>query len=357
MHGIPQFEVPAGAAATVKIIDTTSSLNLVPLGRLLEPPVHNVNHVPFLPVYSYYIESSDGRKVLFDLGTRKDMHNLSPSVYNRLPTTGWELRVEKNVIEILEESGYQGSNFEAIIWSHQHWDHIGDPSTFPDSVKLVVGPGFKDAYLPGYPERADSPILETDYRGREMIEIDFSESHTLTLGRLPAHDYFGDGSFYLLNCPGHAIGHLSALVRTSTNPDTFILLAADAVHDMGEIRPSEYLPLPKEIDLHHYGYPAPCPGHLVEMFQDSRGREPMQPLFIPSTAESLSTARATISKLQEADCQDNILAICGHDNALAEVIDLFPKSANHWKAKGWSGRIHWAFLRFYIPAFLSGGRG
>ena len=48
--------------------------------------------------------------------------------------------------------------------SHWHYDHIGDPSTFPASTELVVGPGFKEAFLPGWPARPDSPVRESDYK-------------------------------------------------------------------------------------------------------------------------------------------------------------------------------------------------
>lgn len=42
-------------------------------------------------------------------------------------------------------------------------DHTGDPSLFPKSAELIVGPGFSDAFLPGYPSKKDSPMLETDF--------------------------------------------------------------------------------------------------------------------------------------------------------------------------------------------------
>ena len=48
--------------------------------------------------------------------------------------------------------------------SHWHFDHIGDMSKFPGSVDIVVGPGFKENLLPGYPSNPDSALLETDYR-------------------------------------------------------------------------------------------------------------------------------------------------------------------------------------------------
>jgi glyoxylase-like metal-dependent hydrolase (beta-lactamase superfamily II) len=47
--------------------------------------------------------------------------------------------------------------------SHWHWDHIGDPSSFPSSTALVVGQGFSKAMLPGYPANPTSPIRESDY--------------------------------------------------------------------------------------------------------------------------------------------------------------------------------------------------
>ena len=45
-----------------------------------------------------------------------------------------------------------------------HWDHVGDPSRFPPSTELVVGPGFKKAFVPGAPTNVKSPILESDYK-------------------------------------------------------------------------------------------------------------------------------------------------------------------------------------------------
>ena len=51
-----------------------------------------------------------------------------------------------------------------MLRSHWHWDHTGDPSRFPPSTELVVGPGFKDAFLPAYPEGQNSPIRQVDIR-------------------------------------------------------------------------------------------------------------------------------------------------------------------------------------------------
>lgn len=55
--------------------------------------------------------------------------------------------------------------------------------------------------MPGYPSNPDAPIKESDYRGRNVREISFTDP-SLRLGRFRALDYFGDGSFYLLDAPG-----------------------------------------------------------------------------------------------------------------------------------------------------------
>jgi hypothetical protein len=68
---------------------------------------------------------------------------------------------------------------------------------------LVVGPGFKETELPGYPENAEAKILVSDYQGRNIRQLDFDvESNGLAIGGFRALDWFGDGSFYLLETPG-----------------------------------------------------------------------------------------------------------------------------------------------------------
>jgi hypothetical protein len=76
-------------------------------------------------------------------------------------------------------------------------------------------------------------------------------------------DYFGDGSFYLLDSPGHLLGHICGLARTTN--DSFILMSGDMAHHAGEYRPTEYRPLPREIKLDSPPppFPVPCPGHLI----------------------------------------------------------------------------------------------
>lgn len=69
---------------------------------------------------------------------------------------------------------------------------------FPKSTQLVVGPGFKESpiLLPGFPHNPDSPIDAAAIKDRTLTEVGFENG--LEIGGFRAHDFFGDGSFYLL---------------------------------------------------------------------------------------------------------------------------------------------------------------
>ncbi|EXJ74899.1 uncharacterized protein A1O5_01595 [Cladophialophora psammophila CBS 110553] len=347
----PDFQIPGGSAASVKIIDTTSLISKVNFVHTLGPAIEGVPYVPDCPVWSFLIENAEGRKVLFDLGTRKDWKNLAPIVSNRLVKMGWEVTVEKNITQILEENGFSLVSFEAVIWSHYHWDHIGNPALFPKNVALVVGSGFNDEFMPGYPAREDSILLESDYEGRKLIEIDFQGSRSLKIGQMNACDFFGDGSFYLLDAPGHTVAHICGLVRTTSTPDTFILMGADSVHDGGELRPSRFLPIPESMNLRQF-LPASiqnaiCPGHILEDIQRSRGRQANEPFFTGNIAYDIPALMQTIEKLQHADAQKDVFFIYAHDRTIMDVVDFFPKQVNDWKSKGWAELVKWAFLKEY----------
>lgn len=236
--------------------------------------------------------------------------------------------------------------------SHYHFDHTGDPSTFPSTTELVVGPGFKEATLPGFPTKADAPLREADLEGHEIREIEFTDD--LKTGPFQAVDFFGDGSFYLVNTPGHCIGHMAGLARTSkagqgTDSDTFIMMGGDLCHHGGEVRPSPYLPLPD-----------PLPSSLalgglsLAAFRElniKRGRDPAGPFIDPGIIHNEEELFETIRGAQIADADPNIWLVLAHDLALFdEGISKFPEAANDWEAKGWKEKTRWQFLEDFVPA-------
>lgn len=358
----PSLNIPNGASAKVQIIDSTSRIQ-APLSVFMSPSVAGHEHLR-APAFSFLVEQQNsGRRILFDLALRKDWQSLTPEVKKLITTPGWDLKVEKNVAEILQENGVDvaGGAIEEVIWSHWHFDHIGDVSTFPGSTTLVTGAGVRAAFLPGYPKNEESPLAESDFAGREHREIDFEKEPTVQIGRFRAVDYFKDGSFYLLDAPGHAIGHLCGLARvTSTQEgdpeDTFIFMGADTAHHGGEFRPTEYLPLPKDIKPSPYAakYPSSCPGHIFEALHPrKRGVEPYYHIH-DGVPHNKDQADHSIELMQEFDAADNVFVIIAHDDTLLDPeagVEWFPHGTlKQWKARDNARKIRWSFLKDFTQA-------
>ncbi|OAP61731.1 hypothetical protein AYL99_03934 [Fonsecaea erecta] len=364
----PVFPVPPGAAANFWIIDTTGSIQGMAADHLVKPSLPGFDMFPKAPSWSFLIETTVAgktRKVLFDLGVPQDVYALPPVVSDRLKSFDWVIDVPKTTAEVLVEHGgaiggggggrpLQLADIEAVVWSHWHWDHQGDIQRFPSTTDLVVGPGFSKAFLPAYPEGSKSPIQQTDLDGRRLREITFEGPGTVQVGDMRAFDYFGDGSFYLLDTPGHAIGHLGGLVRTTSNPDTFAFLGGDLTHHGGEIRPSKYLNFASAVSaLATDGINVTL--QTLESLQTSRGRRVDQSFFDPVITSDFDEAVRTILRAQDADGQDNVFFLAAHDDTIEGVVDVYPKKANQWKARGWREKTLWTFLRDFRGAFQCPG--
>ncbi|KIW30535.1 uncharacterized protein PV07_06274 [Cladophialophora immunda] len=357
----PLLNIPSGATVSVKIIDATTTIK-VPLSLQMGPKIIGHDNL-FCPAYSFLVEHPSGRKLLYDLGTRKDLENLSPSIVSMMSAPGWDFKVEKDVAEILEANGVSTESIEAVIWSHWHFDHIGNMETFPSSVNLIVGPGFKSGLLPGYPTNKDSHLLESDWAGRELVELEFDTR--LKLGQFRAIDYFDDGSFYLLDAPGHAIGHICGLARVSKGTggeeDTFVFMGGDTCHHGGQWRPNQYLPLPKQV------FPTKpilgrsvCPGSVFQKLHRHNSAVEEYYKMAPNFPQDYQEAEKTIHHMQEFDAAKNILVIIAHDCAPLEPssgFKFFPNGTlNDWKKDKLDQRIRWAFLEDFQSAIEQGAQ-
>lgn len=303
------------------------------------------------PSYSFLI-SHGSRHILFDLGTQPD--HLTPPMQSRMKKMGFGASAEKHVAQILNEhastTGVHSKDIEAVIWSHQHWDHTGNLDTFPGTT-LVVGPGFKKAHTPAYPTNQESALWDTDFQNREFRELDIAGTG-LKIGNCHAFDFFGDGSFYLLDTPGHTVGHICGLARVSSSPDSFVLMGGDACHNAGEMRPTEYLPLPKTVKpspIDKYAVHG-CPGEILQRIHPKHSAN--EPFYTP--AESFNAdndeAKRSITKLIELDASQHVLIILAHDAALYDELPFFPKTINDWYTRGFDEKTRWNFTRAMGPA-------
>ncbi|KAG2019080.1 hypothetical protein GB937_005371 [Aspergillus fischeri] len=347
----PNLQIPKGQIVEVSIIDNSTRMYL-PASDIVTP---RPEHRPYLtlPSFSFLIRhTGTNRQLLFDLGLRLDYATLPPAVQDFLTKSGWKLDVDKNVSEMLQENNVLLDGIEGIILSHHHFDHLGDFTQFPRSTKIIVGQGFQKAYLPGWPEIPSSSLIEEDWKDRTVDELHFNSHSTIEIGGFKAIDYFEDGSLYLLDAPGHTIGHIAALARVTSgvmsgSEDTFVLMGGDICHYPGVLRPTEWRPLLQE----YHPSPLPelyaqaCPGSIFQCLHPQKScNEPFYQMPEHCMVDK-HAARDSIRKLGMLDASDNILVVLAHDESIIGIADMFPAIINNWKEKGYGERVRWRFLR------------
>lgn len=194
------------------------------------------NDIRRVPSMSWLLEHEPtGQKVIFDLGIREDIEKYTPAVFERLQNV-IKSEVPEDVYASLAQRCIDPSSaIRAIIFSHLHYDHVGDPGKFGLETEFFIGPGAK-RLLHGpesYPCNAfshfDSELLPPD----RTVELPSATDRSFwtPLGPFPdVHDFFGDQSVYIINAPGHCPGHINLLVRSDVNQ--WMLLAGDTTHDI-----------------------------------------------------------------------------------------------------------------------------
>ncbi|KAF7356545.1 J domain-containing protein [Mycena venus] len=261
-----------------------------------------------------------------DLGVRKDPLNYPPAISTFFAAGIYSVPDDfSDIGELFEQGGIPIASINAVIWSHSHFDHIGDMSRFPNTTALVVGPGTNTEL---YPEVPDGVLQASDFRGHAVRELNFEETN-LTFSGLKAIDYFEDGSLYLLNTPGAEI-HFTTLAACAPRP--------------------------------HFQLQLPCPAHLVHATKttistdyfwswgskehafDIKSRaEPL--LAISDLAGSVYAdpvaAKVSLEKVATFDADPDFLVIIAHDQSLVSLIPYFPASLNDWKANHWKEDLVW----------------
>ncbi|KAK7182861.1 hypothetical protein DPSP01_011974 [Paraphaeosphaeria sporulosa] len=328
--GIP----PSPNTVDVRVIDTQTLLHLNPT-LFWQPSLGGFDGLD-APVYCFLITHGN-EHVIFDLGVRTDWENYPPKIVSLIKAT---TRVEpgQDVASVINGSHItRSSEVSAVILSHNHFDHIGDIGTIPNA-EIIVGPGVRNTLFPGWPQDPDGPLKSEDLHGRVIREIAFDED--LKIGRFDAVDLFQDGSFFLLDAPGHAIGHMCALARTT--PDSFIFMGADACHHPGVLRPTKYLTLPKPT---HESLLGQCPGDVLERIRGSE-LSPCSPFFTVANGPLFpdrEAAMSTVEKIHELDACEDVFVILGHDNSLRDRIPMFPEKINDWKSTDVRPETRWLF--------------
>ncbi|KAF9267230.1 Metallo-hydrolase/oxidoreductase [Marasmius fiardii PR-910] len=342
------------STVSVRVFSIFADSTKLPVAMVWEPvlPGRETYH---LPGYAFLIEHKGSkRRVMFDLGMRKDHDGFSPQIQTAF-SPGLHFIIERDIVEQLQDGGVELESIEAVIWSHTHLDHTGDMSKWPSSTRLIIGPGSDRR---GYPTVPDALLLDSDFADREVEELTFVNS-SLRIAGLAAIDFFKDGSLYILDMPGHLPGHIVALARVQ--PNSFILLGGDTCHHVGQIRPNPHI---------HKSFP--CPGNLLSVIKASISTEHFPsfhadmgqldlsncgtPLLTVPHGPSVYTDRERSIESQKTlgllDAHPDVFVIIAHDTTLVGVISLFPDRLDDWKEKGWKEKAVWSFVDPKNKAFV-----
>lgn len=71
-------KVPSGKSISVRVMDSTSSINKLPVNALMGPAVPGFDLLPETGTWSFLLEHDSGRKLLFDLGIPTDWRDMAP---------------------------------------------------------------------------------------------------------------------------------------------------------------------------------------------------------------------------------------------------------------------------------------
>lgn len=115
---LPPLGIPISQqCVNVRIIDGGYVQGPI-IDALLSPQIKG-HDVYAGPSHSFLIEhnvSGQTRRLLFDLGIRKDWQNLSPRTVERIERARWDIRVPNNVEDVLEAGDVTRNDIEGIIW-------------------------------------------------------------------------------------------------------------------------------------------------------------------------------------------------------------------------------------------------
>lgn len=165
-----------------------------------------------IPIPGYLIESNDGKRVLVDTGMHRK-HIADPgATFDGTPfadSLTVLMTAEDDIVHRLGEIGLTVGDIDILVATHFHFDHAGNHADF-GGVRIVAQRAAHESA-----KAADDPLTR-DLWDLPDLTYEFVDGDVELLPRVE-----------LIETGGHAIGHMSLLVRLpKTGP---VLLAIDAI--------------------------------------------------------------------------------------------------------------------------------
>ncbi|OAG11637.1 Metallo-hydrolase/oxidoreductase [Paraphaeosphaeria sporulosa] len=201
-------------------------------------------------IQHHNVQTGKRTRIVFDLGLRRDISRYAPAIQKHT-TTRQPMTTDPDVVKSLARGGLTPNDIDYVLYSHIHWDHIGEPRDFPSSTFLVGHGALALLHGTSSALRGGHSFFESDLlpEGR-TIELskpsvhdlaqhkpdtvkwgeELNLSHWKPYNHLPSTlDMFNDGSFLIVDAPGHLPGHVNILAQISERQQVY--LGGDACHD------------------------------------------------------------------------------------------------------------------------------
>ncbi|RAQ47384.1 hypothetical protein AFGD_008876 [Aspergillus flavus] len=182
--------------------------------------------------WAFFIHhAKQGRRMLWDLGMSSVPEDFPPAIANG-PLKEVQAQDPREPIEkqIERRNGVAADEIDTVLLSHAHWDHCRPVSQTFKNATVLFGPGTSEYCAPGHLVNPSSP-----WDGRYFDPERATERWETLQGPWTrfgpferAMDFFGDGSFWVIQAPGHMPGNLGACARLSTGE--WVMLASDCCH-------------------------------------------------------------------------------------------------------------------------------
>ncbi|PVI02246.1 Metallo-hydrolase/oxidoreductase [Periconia macrospinosa] len=185
--------------------------------------------------WAFYIRNR-GRHVLWDLGLDDGHSCYTPWVSEHILREINHVGPRKSLTMQLHERGVAPEDIDTVLFSHAHFDHARPISpTFPNATaffgagtKAYCAPGHLSSPASQWDGRFFDPNLATE-KCEEILSSAGDEGRWIPFGPFDkALDYFGDGSFWIIQAPGHMPGNLCAAARLEGGQ--WVLLGSDCCH-------------------------------------------------------------------------------------------------------------------------------
>ncbi|KAF8140832.1 hypothetical protein K438DRAFT_1995661 [Mycena galopus ATCC 62051] len=310
---------------------------------------------------------------MFNLGIRKDPQNTPPSISFPFESRFAQVEPYQDITVLLQNGGINLTSIDVVIWSHAHFDHVGDMSLFPNTTEIIIGPATNASIYPADP---DASLQASDFAGHVVTKFNFANV-TLVFSGMKVVDNFGDGSLYLLDTPGVNIMMLLK-IRILIK-----YLALAWPYDWPRPRHTHLLrgPGQRYLPPRWTSSPAsrlpkglPLPAHLLEESKSAVSTDYFwshdstlgsfdltsrvaQLLSLPdlpnvSFCADPVTAGVTLEKAATFDADPDFFIVTAHDISLRSSIPYFPAYINSWHASGLKDASVWNFIDQTNPTFV-----